>query len=240
MQLLTLGLEPHDRAARSARAGGVRRRRGLLDDRPLARALTHRPADAVSEAAIVSTCNRTELYCAVDEPDIAQQALHQFVATERQLDLDELHRHSYVLPHVNAVRHAFRVASGLDSMVLGEPQILGQMKEAEKLARNAGGLGLMLNHLFQRTFAVAKEVRSTTEIGTQSVSMAAAAVRVARTIFGELGGEPRVVRRRRRDDRTDRHSLCRATSQVDHRGKSHARARRSARRAAAWKTDEAR
>ena len=72
-------------------------------------------------------------------------------------------------------------------MVLGEPQILGQMKEAEKLARNAGGLGLMLNHLFQRTFAVAKEVRSTTEIGTQSVSMAAAAVRVARKIFGELG-----------------------------------------------------
>ena len=106
---------------------------------------------------------------------------------ERQLDLDELHRHSYVLPHVNAVRHAFRVASGLDSMVLGEPQILGQMKEAEKLARNAGGLGLMLNHLFQRTFAVAKEVRTTTEIGTQSVSMAAAAVRVARKIFGELG-----------------------------------------------------
>ena len=74
-------------------------------------------------------------------------------------------------------------------MVLGEPQILGQMKQAEKLARSAGGLGLMLNHLFQRTFAVAKEVRSTTEIGTQSVSMAAAAVRVAQRIFGNLAGE---------------------------------------------------
>jgi glutamyl-tRNA reductase len=78
------------------------------------------------------------------------------------------------------------VASGLDSMVLGEPQILGQMKQAERLSREAGGLGLLLNHLFQRTFAVAKEVRSSTEIGAHSVSMAAAAVRVAESIFGEL------------------------------------------------------
>jgi glutamyl-tRNA reductase len=186
MQLLTLGLN-HTTAPLA-----VRERVAFLADEVgatigrLRERLSAPAGGRVSEAAIVSTCNRTELYCAVEEPDVAQQALHQFVATERQLDLDELHRHSYVLPHVNAVRHAFRVASGLDSMVLGEPQILGQMKEAEKLARNAGGLGLMLNHLFQRTFAVAKEVRSTTEIGTQSVSMAAAAVRVARKIFGEL------------------------------------------------------
>ncbi len=143
----------------------------------------------VSEAAIVSTCNRTELYCAAEEPDRAQRALQEFVAAEKQLSLDELQRHTYVLPQASAVRHAFRVASGLDSMVLGEPQILGQMKQAEKLARTAGGLGLMLNHLFQRTFAVAKEVRTTTEIGTQSVSMAAAAVRVAQRIFGNLSGE---------------------------------------------------
>jgi glutamyl-tRNA reductase len=143
----------------------------------------------VSEAAIVSTCNRTELYCAADEPERAQAALQEFVAAEKQLSLDELQRHTYVLPQASAVRHAFRVASGLDSMVLGEPQILGQMKQAEKLARSAGGLGLMLNHLFQRTFAVAKEVRTTTEIGTQSVSMAAAAVRLAQRIFGNLGSE---------------------------------------------------
>jgi glutamyl-tRNA reductase len=91
-----------------------------------------------------------------------------------------------LLPQADAVRHAFRVASGLDSMVLGEPQILGQMKQAERLAREAGGMGLLLNHLFQRTFAVAKEVRSSTEIGAHSVSMAAAAVRVAERIFGEL------------------------------------------------------
>jgi glutamyl-tRNA reductase len=143
----------------------------------------------LTEAAIVSTCNRTELYCAVEEPERAQHALQAFVAAEKGLAVDELQRHTYVLPQANAVRHAFRVASGLDSMVLGEPQILGQMKQAEKLARNAGGLGLLLNHLFQRTFAVAKEVRTTTEIGTQSVSMAAAAVRLAQRIFGDLTNE---------------------------------------------------
>ncbi len=225
MQLLTLGLN-HTTAPLAVRervaflADEVGATIGRLRDR-----LSAPSGGRVSEAAIVSTCNRTEVYCAVEEPDIAQHALHQFVATERQLDLDELHRHSYVLPHVNAVRHAFRVASGLDSMVLGEPQILGQMKEAEKLARNAGGLGLMLNHLFQRTFAVAKEVRSTTEIGTQSVSMAAAAVRVARKIFGELDRQPCVVRRRRRDDRSDRDALRRATAEVDYGGKSHAGSR---------------
>src|SRR5829696_7856468 len=186
MQLLTLGLN-HTPAPLA-----VRQRVAFLAEdvgvtiRRLRERLSQPAGGRVTEAAIVSTCNRTELYCAAEEPDLAQRALYEFVASEKQLDLDELHRHSYVLPHVNAVRHAFRVASGLDSMVLGEPQILGQMKEAEKLARNAGGLGLMLNHLFQRTFAVAKEVRSTTEIGTQSVSMAAAAVRVARKIFGDL------------------------------------------------------
>ena len=141
---------------------------------------------APSEAAIVSTCNRTELYCAVDEPLEAGVALAEFVAHEKGIDPQDLRKASYVLPHTEAVRHAFRVASGLDSMVLGEPQILGQMKEAERLARQAGGLGLLLNHLFQRTFAVAKEVRSSTEIGAHSVSMAAAAVRVCERIFGQL------------------------------------------------------
>jgi len=140
----------------------------------------------LTEAAIVSTCNRTELYCAVEQPQAAGPALAEFVAAEKRLDADELRRAAYLLPQADAVRHAFRVASGLDSMVLGEPQILGQMKQAERLSRQAGGLGLLLNHLFQRTFAVAKEVRSSTEIGAHSVSMAAAAVRVAESIFGEL------------------------------------------------------
>src|SRR5215470_17506738 len=148
--------------------------------------LAARDAGQLSEAAIVSTCNRTELYCAVEEPKAAGIALAEFIASSKQLDSGEIRKASYVLPQANAVRHAFRVASGLDSMVIGEPQILGQMKQAEKLAREAGGMGPLLHHLFQRTFAVAKEVRSTTEIGTQSVSMAAAAVRVAERIFGDL------------------------------------------------------
>jgi glutamyl-tRNA reductase len=148
--------------------------------------LSSRRSSALSEAAIVSTCNRTELYCAVDEPHEAGAALADFIAHEKGVDPHDLRRSSYVLPHTEAVRHAFRVASGLDSMVLGEPQILGQMKQAERLARQAGGLGLLLNHLFQRTFAVAKEVRSSTEIGAHSVSMAAAAVRMSERLFGQL------------------------------------------------------
>lgn len=148
--------------------------------------LNSRDGGPLSEAAIVSTCNRTELYCAVDEPQQAGFALADFIAAEKGVDAGDLRRASYVLPHTEAVRHAFRVASGLDSMVLGEPQILGQMKQAERLARQAGGLGLLLNHLFQRTFAVAKEVRSSTDIGAHSVSMAAAAVRICERIFGQL------------------------------------------------------
>jgi glutamyl-tRNA reductase len=189
MQLLTLGLN-HTTAPLA-----VRERVAFVPDEVgstigrLREKLAEPSGGRLTEAAIVSTCNRTELYCAVQEPERAQQALQQFIAAEKQLDVNELQKHSYALPNDTAVRHAFRVASGLDSMVLGEPQILGQMKQAEKLARNAGGLGLLLNHLFQRTFAVAKEVRTTTEIGTQSVSMAAAAVRVAQRIFGDLGQE---------------------------------------------------
>jgi len=189
MHLLTLGLN-HTTAplAVRERVAFVPEEVGMTIGR-LRERLAEPSGGRVSEAAIVSTCNRTELYCAANDPELAQRALTEFVAAEKQLSLDELQRHTYVLPQASAVRHAFRVASGLDSMVLGEPQILGQMKQAEKLARNAGGLGLMLNHLFQRTFAVAKEVRTTTEIGTQSVSMAAAALKVAQRIFGDLSGQ---------------------------------------------------
>jgi glutamyl-tRNA reductase len=94
-----------------------------------------------------------------------------------------------MLPQHDAVRHAFRVASGLDSMVLGEPQILGQMKDAVRTADEAGGLGTYLHQLFQRSFAVAKEVRSTTEIGAHSVSMAAAAVRLSQRIFDKISDQ---------------------------------------------------
>jgi len=140
----------------------------------------------VPEGAILSTCNRTEIYCATREPVEAQPALTQWLSRRQGLAAGQLDSHLYVLPNGDAVRHAFRVAAGLDSMVLGEPQILGQMKEAVRAAHDAGALGTHLHQLFQRTFAVAKEVRSTTEIGAHSVSMAAASVRLARRIFEDL------------------------------------------------------
>ena len=141
------------------------------------------------EAAILSTCNRTELYAASDVPGGVDEALDltaHFLADYHKLSYPELRPYLYALPQDNAVRHAFRVASGLDSMVLGEPQILGQMKDAVRQADAAGGLGTYLHQMFQRTFAVAKEVRSTTEIGAHSVSMAAAAVRLSQRIFDKL------------------------------------------------------
>jgi glutamyl-tRNA reductase len=139
---------------------------------------------AVQEAAILSTCNRTELYCAV-EPEIAQQ-LPRWLADFNQIEPKDVTPHLYLHNSDDAVRHAFRVASGLDSMVLGEPQILGQMKEAVRTAEHAGALGTLLHQLFQRTFSVAKEVRSQTAIGSQSVSLASAAVRLAERVFGDL------------------------------------------------------
>jgi len=141
------------------------------------------------ENAILSTCNRTEIYGASandgDIDAVVDQTAH-FVADFHKLPYAELRPYLYALPHDSAVRHAFRVASGLDSMVLGEPQILGQMKDAVRQAEAAGGLGTYLHQMFQRTFAVAKEVRSTTEIGAHSVSMAAAAVRLSQRIFDDL------------------------------------------------------
>ena len=99
---------------------------------------------------------------------------------------DSLSPYLYTLPREQAVTHAFRVASGLDSMVLGEPQILGQMKQAVRHAESAGSLGLVLNRLFQRTFAVAKDVRTQTDIGSASISMAAASVKLAERIFPSI------------------------------------------------------
>ena len=137
------------------------------------------------EAAILSTCNRTELYAAshIDNP---LDASAHFLADYHKLNFAELRPHLYMLPQGEAVRHAFRVASGLDSMAVGETQILGQMKDAVRVADEAGGMGTYLHQLFQRSFSVAKEVRSTTEIGAHSVSMAAAAVRLSHRIFDKI------------------------------------------------------
>lgn len=142
------------------------------------------PQGNLAEAAILSTCNRTEIYCASEAAEIAPTL--QWLAQSGGISADELRSHTYMLQGDEAARHAFRVASGLDSMVLGEAQILGQMKDAVRAAEEAGALGQTLNQLFQRSFAVAKEVRSSTEIGAHSISMAAAAVRLAGNLFEDL------------------------------------------------------
>jgi len=135
------------------------------------------------EAAILSTCNRTEVYCATERGMEVVSDATRWLADYHRVDPGVLKPHLYTLGQEHAVRHAFRVAAGLDSMVIGEPQILGQMKQAAKSAEDAGAMGTYLHQLFQRSFAVAKEVRSQTAIGAQSVSMAAAAVRLSERIF---------------------------------------------------------
>jgi len=136
----------------------------------------------VREAAIISTCNRTEVYCATAEPP----GVIEWLAGYHRLKPRELEPYLYQLPEQRAVKHAFRVASGLDSMVLGEPQILGQFKNAVRTAQAAGTLGWLLNKLFQSTFSVAKTVRSETEIGASTVSMASAAVQLAGRIYPRI------------------------------------------------------
>ncbi len=137
-----------------------------------------------AEAALLSTCNRTELYCAGDS-QLVRPAI-DWLAGVGGVSGTQLLDHAYVLEDGSAARHAFRVASGLDSMVLGEPQILGQMKHAVREADTAGTLGSTLHQMFQRSFSVAKEVRTATEIGSHSISMAAASVRLASQLFEDL------------------------------------------------------
>src|SRR5262249_46223543 len=142
--------------------------------------------DGVQEAMILSTCNRTELYCTVApgaEPVPADWLHRHHRLTGGKLD-EFLYRHD----DDAAVRHMFRVATGLDSMVLGEPQILGQVKDAYQLAREAHTLKAPMERLLQHTFAVAKRVRTDTRIGASTVSVAYTAVRLAEQRFADLSG----------------------------------------------------
>ena len=156
---------------------------------PTLRAFRQR-LQAAGEVAIVSTCNRTELYVGADTALVVPAM--SWLAGVGGVDQSTLRDHTYVLEGGSAARHAFRVASGLDSMVLGEPQILGQLKQAVREAAGAGTLGSTLHQMFQRSFSVAKEVRTSTEIGAHSISMAAAAVRLASQLFEDLS-ETRVL-----------------------------------------------
>jgi len=144
-----------------------------------------RQVNGVDEAAILSTCNRTELYCHLRNAQLNEEIIH-WLSAYHHFDQGAIRPFLYHHLDRSAVRHALRVACGLDSMVLGEPQILGQLKTAYQDASRAGTLGRQLSRLFQHAFAVAKRVRSDTAIGASPVSVAFAAVTLAKQIFGDL------------------------------------------------------
>jgi glutamyl-tRNA reductase len=160
-----------------------------------ARTLVHQPG--VREGLILSTCNRVEILTFQDEADIITETeqsqtrtnLLRFLYEYFAVPPADLQPHLYEFREREAIRHLFRVASSLDSMVVGEPQILGQVKEAYTIAREAGAVSTHLDALLQRTFTVAKKIRSETQIGSSSVSIASVAVDLARKIFGSLNGK---------------------------------------------------
>ena len=146
--------------------------------------LSLKKLDNIEEASILSTCNRTEIYCVTTKDN--DQAIIQWFSHFHGVDEDQIKQHLYLHAHEETVRHAMEVACGLDSMVLGEPQIAGQMKNAYALANEHGTIGLILGKLYQRVFAVSKQVRTDTDIGSSPVSVAFAAVSLAKQIFGDL------------------------------------------------------
>jgi glutamyl-tRNA reductase len=176
MQLLVLGI--NHRTAPVEIRGQV-----AFPTEQLPRALGELTALAsVREAAILSTCNRTELYCTKQDEELEE--LTDWLCRFHGLEKGALEPHLYAYSGAAAVRHILRVAAGLDSMILGEPQILGQMKATYQLATEAGTLDTLGNRLFQHTFSVAKQIRTDTAIGASPVSVAFAAVSLARQIFG--------------------------------------------------------
>ena len=157
--------------------------RGVAD---ALRALTER--GSAREAVVVSTCNRAELYVACDEAAATRQDLVRFVSDFNGVAAGEIAPHVYDVTDLDVARHLFRVAAGLDSLVMGEPQILGQVKEAHTVATDAHTSGPVLNRLFHASFAVGKRVRTETGLGSGAVSVSYAAVSLARKIFGDLSG----------------------------------------------------
>ncbi|HEV2176810.1 MAG TPA: glutamyl-tRNA reductase [Terriglobia bacterium] len=149
--------------------------------------LSHRPG--IHEGFILSTCNRTELTAGADDEADAAPALRQFIADYHRCDLAPYENYFYWHRQQEVVRHLFRVASSLDSMILGEPQILGQMKQAYAVAREAGALGGALNEVAQQALAVARRVRRETALGAAAMTVSYAAVELAKKIFGSLNGK---------------------------------------------------
>jgi glutamyl-tRNA reductase len=181
MSLLTLGVN-------HASAPIQIRERLAISDQELPQALRSlTDLAAISEAAIVSTCNRTEIYCSVESSANSKPLVAQWLSNFKQLAVEQVQPYLYSYSDEDVAKHLFRVGSGLDSMVLGEPQILGQLKQAYTKAANVETLGKDLNQLFQQCFNVAKKVRTYTAIGANPVSVASTAVSLAKQIFANLG-----------------------------------------------------
>ena len=176
MALLILGINHHSAPLE------VREKLAIAQEGQAAALADLAARPGVAEAVLVSTCNRTEVICQAE----GEAAVRDWLAAAAAKSGVDLAAHLYCHVDEAAVRHAFRVASGLDSMVLGEPQILGQVKQAVRAAENAGTIGSTLARLFQNTFAVAKQVRTETALGAQSISMAATSLKLAQNIFGDL------------------------------------------------------
>jgi len=177
MRLLAFGINHHTAPI------DVREKAAIAPER-LVEALHEVTAHGAAEATILSTCNRTEVYCGLDAK--ADDNVIEWFCRYHRINREAIGPYLYSHPDQAAVRHAFRVAAGLDSMVLGEPQILGQMKDAFTTAHKTGATGKILNRLFQQTFSVAKQVRTDTTIGASAVSVASAAVQLAKQIFTTL------------------------------------------------------
>lgn len=164
----------------------LRERLGFASDDPgsVLRAITALPG--ITEGMILSTCNRVEVYAASQDPPLGCVRLQRFMAEYHGLDEDQLKPHLYIHSGRDAIRHLFRVASSLESMILGEPQILGQLKEAYTMAESSCTAGPVFNRLLPRAFSTAKRVRNETAIAQHAVSVSYAAVELARKIFGDL------------------------------------------------------
>ncbi len=148
---------------------------------------------AVAECALISTCNRSETYAVTGAPEVVREGMVEMLCDLADLEPDQLRKHLFMYHDADAVRHLFEVASGLDSMIMGEPQIAGQVKDAGAAALEAGASRTVLNRLFQTAVEASKRARTETEIGVGAVSVSFAAVELARKIFGNLDGHSALV-----------------------------------------------
>jgi len=182
-------------------------------------------SSAVNEAVILSTCNRTEIYCVTASGADGPAAVIDFVADYHDLDRAELERYLYVLEGEAVVRHLFRVVASLDSMVLGEAQILGQVKEAYEASFNAGASQRIFNKLFRQSFELGKRVRNETEIGENAVSISYAAVELAKQVFDTLEGRTiLVLGAGKMSELTAKHLVCNGVKKVLVANRTHERA----------------